>query len=199
MVATFRAVERRRVLGMRWQRLFDDLEAQAEQADQAMLDAEVADRTRREMARVRLADRLRASVGSSVVIRLTGVGPLTAVVEAAGPDWVLVSERAGSETLLPLRAVLSVTGLGVQAAVPGSEGAVEARLGLGYALRRIARDRSPVVVALSDGSTIRGTVDRVGADAFDLAEADARVGRPALVPNGQTVPFAALSALRRTV
>ena len=30
---------------MRWQRLFDDLEAQVEQADQAMLEAEVADRT----------------------------------------------------------------------------------------------------------------------------------------------------------
>ena len=94
---------------MRWQRLFDDLEAQVEQADQAVLDAEVADRTRREMARVRLADRLRASVGASIVIRLTGMGSLTAVVEAAGPDWVLVTERAGIETLLPLHAVLNVT------------------------------------------------------------------------------------------
>ncbi len=185
---------------MRWQRLFDDLEAQVEQADQAMLDTEVADRTRREMARVRLADRLRASVGESIVIRLMGLGSLTAVVESAGPDWVLVTERAGIETLLPLRAVLNVTGLGAQAAVPGSEGAVEARLGLGYALRRIARDRSPVVVTLSDGSTARGTVDRVGADAFDLRETDAaRVGRSAREATGQTVPFAALSALRRTV
>ncbi len=185
---------------MRWQRLFDDLEAQVEQADQAVLDAEVADRTRREMARVRLADRLRASVGASIVIRLTGIGSLTAVVEAAGPDWVLVTERAGIETLLPLHAVLNVTGLGAQAAVPGSEGAVEARLGLGYALRRIARDRSPVVVTLSDGSTARGTVDRVGADAFDLAETGAaRAGRSAREATGQTVPFAALSALRRTV
>jgi hypothetical protein len=184
---------------MRWQRLFDDLEAQVEQADQAMLEAEVADRTRREMARVRLADRLRASVGVSTVVRLIGLGPLTAIIEAVGPDWMLVAERAGTETLMPLHAVLGVTGLGAQAAVPGSEGAVEARLGLGYALRRIARDRRPVVVTLSDGSTIRGTVDRVGADAFDLAEAETRDGRRGLGSTGQTVPFVALSAMRRTV
>jgi hypothetical protein len=112
---------------------------------------------------------------------------------------MLVAERAGTETLMPLHAVLGVTGLGAQAAVPGSEGAVEARLGLGYALRRIARDRSPVVVTLSDGSTMRGTVDRVGADAFDLAEAEARDGRRGLGSTGQTVPFVALSAMRRTV
>ena len=184
---------------MRWQRLFDDLEAQVEQADQALLDLEVADRTRREVARVRLADRLRASVGVSVVIRVLGVGPLSCVVQAAGPDWVLATEPTGSEVLVPLRAVLSVTGLGSRAAVPGSEGAVEARLGLGYALRRIARDRSAVVVTLADGSTARGMVDRVGSDAFDLAEPSAPTGRTGTGPAGQAIPFTAVSAVRRTV
>jgi hypothetical protein len=184
---------------MRWQRLFDDLEAQVEQADQAALDSEVADRTRREIARVRLADRLRASVGASVVLRVAGFGPLPAIVEAVGPDWVLATERASTEVLVPLGAVLSVTGLGSRAAVPGSEGAVGARLGLGYALRRIARDRSPVVVTLADGSTARGVVDRVGADAFDLAEPETAASRsPERVP-GHTVPFNALSTVRRTV
>ena len=184
---------------MRWQRLFDDLEAQMEQADQAMLDAEIADRTRREVARVRLADRLRASVGQSLVLRVSGFGPLRGVVEACGPDWVLVTEPAGSEVLVPLRAVLSVSGLGARAAIPGSEGAVEARLGLGYALRRIARDRSTVVVAVTDGSTARGVVDRVGADAFDLAEPVQSGARPAAAPSWQTIPFHALSTVRKTV
>jgi hypothetical protein len=183
---------------MRWQRLFDDLEAQVEQADQAVLDAEVADRTRREIARVRLADRLRASVGASIVLRISGFGPLAGVVEAVGPDWVLATDRAGAEVLVPLRVVLSVTGLGSRAAVPGSEGAVAARLGLGYALRRIARDRSRVVVTLADGSTAHGVVDRVGADAFDLAEPEA-ASRPSGGQPGHTILFTALSTVRRTI
>jgi hypothetical protein len=184
---------------VRWQRLFDDLEAQLEQADQAMFDTEVADRTRREMARVRLADRLRGSAGASVVIRVVALGPLPGVVEATGPDWVLATEPAGGEVLVPLRAVLSLTGLSGRAAVPGSEGAVAARLGLGYALRRIARDRSTVLVTLTDGSTARGLVERVGADAFDLGEPAVPGGRPGAGPSGQTIPFEALSAVRRTV
>jgi hypothetical protein len=184
---------------MRWQRLFDDLEAQVEQADLAALEAEVADRTRREMARVRLADRLRASVGSSVVIRVSGLGPVAVVVEAAGPDWVLGTERLGSEILVPLRSVLAMTGLGSRAAAPGSEGVVEARLGLGFALRRIARDRSTVSVILVDGSAVHGVVERVGADAFDLAEPWTPAGRSTGGHTPVTVPFRALSALRRTV
>jgi hypothetical protein len=184
---------------MRWQRLFDDLEAQVEQADQAMLDAEIADRTRREMARIRLADRLRASAGESVASRVSGLGLLRGVVEASGPDWLLVTEPVGSEVLVPLRAVLTVSGLSGRAAVPGSEGVVDARLGLGYALRRIARDRSAVVVTLADGSTARGVVDRVGADAFDLAEPVLSGARPAPAKSWLTVPFHAVSAVRRTV
>ena len=184
---------------MRWQRLFEDLEAQAEQADQAMLDAEVADRTRREIARVRLADRLRASIGTSIVIRVAGFGSLPGVVEAVGPDWILATERAGTEVLVPLRAVIGVAGLGSRAAVPGSEGVVQARLGLGYALRRIARDRSPVVVTLADGSTALGVVDRVGADAFDLAEPGTAPNHPSARQSVNTVPFEAVSAVRRTV
>lgn len=182
---------------MRWRRLFDDLEAQVEQADQAALESEVADRTRREVARVRLVDRLRAALGRPVVLRVAGLGRVRAVVEAVGPDWLLVSEREGTETLAALTAVLGVTGLGPAAAVPGSEGMVDAQLGLGFVLRQVARDRSVVTVVLTDGSSVSGSIDRVGADAFDLAEhqrsdADQQ-------PVGQTIPFGAVGALRRTV
>ncbi len=183
---------------MRWERLFDDLEAQAAEAEQASFGPEVADRTRRELARVRLADRYRAAAGRQLTIVVGGLGPLTGSVQAAGPDWVLVSERAGSETLVPATAVVSVAGLGPQAAVPGNEGVVGARLGLAYALRGIARDRCEVVMTLIDGSTLTGTVDRVGADFVDVAvSAVAETRRPADPLGMRSVPFSAIGTLRR--
>jgi hypothetical protein len=110
-----------------------------------------------------------------------------------------VSERAGSETVVRLAAVVSVAGLGSQASVAGAEGEVGARLGLAYVLRGIARDRSDVVMSLTDGSTLTGRVDRVGADFIDIA---IRAGTPegGAEPLGTwTVPFSAIAALRRTV
>jgi hypothetical protein len=184
---------------MRWERLFDDLEAQAAEAEQASLGPEVADRTRRELARVRLADRLRAAVGCRVTIVVAGVGQVTGTVQAAGPDWLLVSERAGSETVIRTAAVVSVGGLGAHAAVAGAEGEVGARLGLAYVLRGIARDRSEVVMSLTDESTLTGRVDRVGADFVDVAMRAETEKRRAEEPGTRTVPWSAVAALRRAV
>ncbi|MGH8825300.1 MAG: hypothetical protein ACRDVN_12585 [Jiangellaceae bacterium] len=185
---------------MRWERLFDDLEAQAAEAEQASLGPEVADRTRREVARVRLTDRFRPAIGRHVTIAVKGLGPLAGTVQAAGPDWLLLSERTGSETLVPVTAVVSVVGLGTQASVPGAEGAVGARLGLAYALRGIARDRSEVAATLTDGSTLTGTVDRVGADFVDITEHAGPEDRRPVDPRAtRTVPLSALGALRRAV
>jgi hypothetical protein len=184
---------------MRWERLFDDLEAQVAEAEHASLGAEVADRTRRELARVRLADRFRPAIGRRVTIVVAGRGQMTGTVQAAGPDWLLVSERAGSETVVSLAAVISVAGLGAHAAVAGAEGEVGARLGLAYVLRGIARDRSEVVTSLTDGSTLTGRVDRVGADFVDIT---IRVGTPgdgAEPLETRTLPFSAIASLRRTV
>jgi hypothetical protein len=48
-----------------------------------------------------------------------------------------------------------------------------------------------VVATLTDGSTLTGTVERVGADHFDLAD------RPPDVGDATTVPFGALALVRR--
>ena len=95
---------------MRWERLFEDLEAQLEAAEDEELAAEVADRSRREAARLRLVDRLRGNVGAMAVMGLQGLR-VRATIGRVGPDWVLLDD-AGADFLVPLAAVVLVEGLG---------------------------------------------------------------------------------------
>lgn len=182
---------------MRWDALFRDLEGQLEAAERAALDAEVSDRTRREAARVVLADRLRAVLGSPVALHVAGVGQLHGRLLDVAGEWYLLEERPGRQALVPAAAVLGVSGLAPYATPPGATAAVVARLRLGSALRAIARDRVPVTVVLRDASTFAGTVDRVGADFFEVAEhPPGEPRRAASVRNVRAVPFAALAAVR---
>lgn len=182
---------------MRWDELFDDLEAQLAAAEQAGHDAEVADRTRREGATLGLVDRARGAVGSRVSVRVMGAGSVDGVLLEVGADWLLVDEAAGRVALLARPAVLSLTGLTAWTAAPGSEGQVVRRLGLGSALRGISRDRSGVSVWLVDGTVLAGTVDRVGADFLELsAHGPGEPRRREAVTSVRTVPFAALAMLR---
>jgi len=184
---------------MRWEELFADLEAQFAQAGAAELAAEVADRTRREMGRIRLVDRLRAVTGHELSLTVAGGGLLSGRLAEVGPDWVLLTESFGRDALVPLAAVLGVTGLGGRAAYPGSEGAVVKRLRLTHALRAVARDRSPVSCLLVDSSTLTGTIDRVGADFVDVAEhPPGEPRRPSAVRAVRSIPIAALAVVRHS-
>ena len=155
---------------MRWDQLFADLEGQADAAAAAGLASEVADRTRREVGRLRLVDRLRAAHGGRVVMRLQGAGVVTGCVADVGADWVLLEEPDGRGALVPLAGVLALSGVGSRSEVPGSEGEVERRFDLRFALRRLVRDRAPVEIVLVDGTAVAGTLDRVAADHVDLAQ-----------------------------
>ncbi|MBL7495229.1 hypothetical protein I6A84_29450 [Frankia sp. CNm7] len=187
---------------MRWEALFADLEAQWEAAEAAELALEIADRSRREAGYLRLVDRLRPAVGYRVRVDLAGsMGPERGAVDgrllALGVDWLLLEDAGGVEALVPARSVLAVRGLLGESAPPGHEGRVGARLDLRHALRGVARDRSGCLVTLSDGRTVSGTVDRVGADFVDLAEhAPGEFRRPRDVALC-TIPLAAVAVLRR--
>jgi hypothetical protein len=183
---------------VRWDELFDDLEAQFDAAGQADLVAEVADRTRREVALLRLVDRLQPVIGRPLAVRILGAGGIEGQLTAIGPDWLLLAEAGGREALVAARAVVSIGGLAAQTAAPRSEGKVAARLDLAYALRGIVRDRSAVALTLVDGSTTDGTLDRVGADFLELAEhppGEAR--RRDAVRAVRTYPLGALAVVRR--
>jgi hypothetical protein len=182
---------------VRWEALFGDLEAQFEQAEAAQLSVEVADRTRRELARIRLVDRLRAAMGRQLTCAVAGGATISGRLLDVGTDWLLVSDGSTREALVPLAAVMGLTGLGPWASEPGSEGAVAKRLDLRYVLRALARDRSGVSCLLMDGSMVTGTLDRVGADFVDLAEHPlGEPRRPAAVRAVRSIPLGALALVR---
>jgi hypothetical protein len=155
---------------MRWQELFADLEAQFDAAQAAELAAEVADRTRREAARLCLTDRLAGAVGGEVTVDVWGAGAVRGRLTSAGVDWLLVEEPTGAEVLVPGDAVTSVRGLTAWSRSPGSEGVVVGKLDLRHALRGVARNRAALSVVLRDGGVLTGTIDRVGLDFLEVAE-----------------------------
>ena len=180
---------------MRWERLFDDLEAQLEAASAAELAGEVAERTRHERALLTLSDRLVAWVGQSVRLHLLGGTTVAGLLEQAAQEWVVV-QYGPAPMLVPVAAVVAVTGLGGSAAT-ADRSSVRRRLGLTAALRAVARDRSPVQIELVDGRAVTGTVDAVGADHMDLAEhSPDEFRRPAAVRRVQTLPLHAIAAVR---
>ena len=184
---------------MRWDELFADLEGQlAAQQVAAERGSEVADRTRSEQSGLTFLDRARASRGAVVRLRVSGMGEVAGVLTEVGAQWLLLAEPSSREALVPLHAVLSADGFGARSASPGSAGRVFARLGLGTALRRLAQDRAVVTVWLCDGSTVSGTIDRVGADFLELSAYGAgELPRRAAQTGSRTVPVSALAVVRR--
>jgi hypothetical protein len=192
----------------RWELLFADLEGEARAGERAGWDGEVADRTRGEVGRLRFADRLRAAVGHPVELTLLGADRFLGVVREVGPDWLLATPtlHAGSpaptgasalDALVAVQAICGVSGLGALSAQPGTEGRVAARLDLRYALRRLARDRSPVAITLMNGDVLAGTCDRVGADFVEVAEhVPGEQRRARAVRRVRTIPLGALVLLR---
>lgn len=179
---------------MRWTYLFADLESQAQSLADAERDGEVAERTRIETGRLTLLDRLRGAAGHPISLRCSGVGPCNGRLECVGPDWLLVVESTGAETLVPLHSVLGVGGLGRHSSAPGGT----LQLGMRSVLRGVVRDRAPVRLILLDGTPVDGTLDRVGADFVEVAEhpiGEAR--RPGVVQGIRTVPLCGFGAVRR--
>lgn len=151
---------------MRWEGLFEDLESQWFAEERRERDAEVADRTRAERARIALAERYAASRDTSLTLTMITGEVLGGDLVDLGADWLLMQDRAGRDVLVAMDAVVAVAGLG-----RGSDPATTARrFAIGYALRGLARDRATVIVVDVAGNRVTGTIDAVGKDWCELSE-----------------------------
>jgi hypothetical protein len=146
--------------------LFDDLEQQAEGLQLLERDAEVADLTQAEYARIALAARLHASVGGVLRLRLLGGRLVSGRLSRVGQDWLLLADQ-GSEWVLRTAAVASLSGVSPRATHEDTRSVLDT-LSLRHVLRRVAGDAEPVLVHLLDEQRLEGRVGRVGADFFEL-------------------------------
>jgi hypothetical protein len=198
---------------MRWDDLFDDLEAQWEAQARRELDGEVADRTRRERAAIGLRERLAAERQRAeheevrrqqdqrqgdprlggIQLSLVDGSIVAGRVDDVGDGWLVVGSSAGSY-LVPFSALVAITGLAQRAVTPG----LSRSFGFAYALRGLSRDRAVVSVLDLSGVTSTGTIDAVGRDLLELSEHPADLARrPENVMARRLVPFSAVAAVRQ--
>ena len=181
---------------MRWDQLFADLEGQLDAEAAAELRGEVADRTRREQAAMTVLDRLAAYRGHPIQLGVAGVGRVEGRLVDVAAEWLLVEEHPGHPSLVPARSWVWLTGVGSLTSVQPSS-SMARRLGLTSALRAVAQQRRPVRVRTTEAAETTGTIDRVYADHFDLAEHPADAPRrPADVLGVRLLPMASVALVR---
>lgn len=183
------------MLTMRWDNLFDDLEAQLEAeidcAEQSVHD----DEERQRQAQLTLHERLRnvsqnspEAIGLTLAARRDVTLTLTVTILRLGRDWcavdVISPPALEGHALVQIAAVVALNPTELQVAAslgqtlagqltPVSDVTQTPRLvdtvGLGFVLRDLARRRRTLEIHSLYGVFV-GTLDRVGADHCDLAE-----------------------------
>lgn len=190
---------------VRWDRFFDDLEDQLAsewEAERAALDTE-AERLR--LSRVSLGERLavlagRDAASPAVSVEFADGTTLRATVTGVGADWaaLLPAEGRANAVIAPFSAI---AGIGMphhdllRTARPApARSALTERLTLGFVLRDLVRRRVGVSVHLIPGRVLTGTIDRAGADHFDIALHETGAPRRAeSIVGHRMVPFAAVA------
>mgnify|MGYP006974932410 FL=1 len=97
-------------LDMRWDELFEDMEAQLEQAHVRTVEQEAVETARAELSRLSLLERLAAHRERPVRLRPTRGDTLEGVLADVGAGWVVVRERH-LQHLVPLHSVAWWEGL----------------------------------------------------------------------------------------
>jgi hypothetical protein len=168
--------------------VFEDLEQQATGLHLVERDAEVADLSVAEYARIGLGARLHASLGRELRVRLVGGHQVSGRLARVGEDWLLVVEGS-SEWIVRYEGVLTLTGLSPRANSEETWSVMD-RLTLRALLRRLSSASESCLVHFVDDQRIDGRVGRVGRDFFELYVGE--VPQRSL----QVVPTASVSALQ---
>ncbi|HEU0256405.1 MAG TPA: hypothetical protein VFQ96_01045 [Microbacteriaceae bacterium] len=173
---------------MRWERLFDDLEAQLAETVRAGDDENAREEVRWRAGSLTMRERLLACRATPAGVRLSGGDRLDVTIHTVGADWFAgVADPAGraADVVVRTAAVSVLRGASSRGAarvppVPGREpqpaGSVGGpaqvvsapRVTLPMVLRDLCRRRAAVTVRGIDG-VVHGTIDQVGLDHFDLA------------------------------
>lgn len=194
--------------GVRWERFFDDLEAQLEsewEAERAALDSE-SERLR--LAGVSLRDRLaalmhRSGTDSVPVFDFLDGATVPAEVTGVGADWVALAP-VGLVPGAVIAPLAGIRGIGVSqpdllhtARARTTHSPLADRITFGYALRDLVRRRVAVTVHPVTGPALHGTIDRAGREHMDLALHDPeRPRRTEEVSGYRIVPFAMIARVR---
>lgn len=157
---------------VRWDRLWDDLAAQAEAWEREDVTAEAGERALLEHGQVGWGDRLRGSVGHDITVRRRDGALLRGRLAACGPDWLALADAGASPlVLLPCTAVSAVHGMRATAVPVEALGEVRQRMDLRFVLRGLLADAVDVAVVW-DGGEARGLLVRLGRDYLDLRSQD---------------------------
>ncbi len=163
---------------MRWERLFSELEAQAEDLEIQQRDALVDELRDGEWADTTW----RSLLGGAVVLDVIGIGQVEG-------EAVLVNERIVQvhadrvDHVISSRAIAAIRSSERRADPPT---AVSSALGWGHVFRALRDEGEPVRMSTFTGSTIDGEIDVVGADFVRVREESGR---------DQTLPFAAVAVV----
>lgn len=178
---------------MRWDLLFDDLEARLDQEQRDEERALALEEERLRLGRLTLRDRLGALARGTgddptqlVRIELRGgdvidVRPLSfgrdwlsAVLRGRGPDGTAAAVASGErQCIIPFSAIAAVLPTPAQlepsvAPVVGPAAPLADRIGMPFVLRDLSRRRTSVHITTDDGR-VHGTLDRVARDHLDMA------------------------------
>lgn len=179
---------------MRWEALFEDVEAQLAAAELRDAESRVSELSRLGLSSITLADRLRGQLGNMLTVRASCGTAFGGTLSHVGSGW-LVLESGPSSVLIPAPGIQSIEGIGRQAQTETS--GVTRRLGLAGALRALSRDRAHVIVHATDGGPrLDGMIDRVGRDFLELAAFPrGEQRRPGNVSGVYALPFSAIAAV----